>query len=198
MAIIKANILTFVNRALRRAETDIDIDIQTTLNDLSNLDLLEAEDNTQTLSSGDTTLAYPTDFRGLVSIVLIDSSSVRRRPLTALPGGQSEYEDLRRQDAATSTPWSYAEFNKLFHLWRPPDQNFTTEIKYYRRHPQDLDNILFGDEFTNAVNFGAAYETATSLGLTRLINIWERRYLAEKTARINDAPAVPRITGSIY
>lgn len=194
MAILKADILDFVNRALQRSESDIDIEIQLALNDLSNEDFLEAEDTTQVLASGDLTLAYPTDFRDLVSIVLINNSGVRGRDLRALPRGYKQYQELRDNDSTTDTPDFYAKFQRLFHLWRPPNGDFTTEIKYYRFHPQDVDTIIFGDEFRNAIYFGAAYYRALTLGLTRLINIWGPQYMAEKGQRMWDNPGVPRVT----
>ena len=194
MAILKTDILTFVNRALQRSETDIDIEIQLALNDLSNEDFLEAEDTDQTLASGDLTLDYPTDYRDLVSIVLINSSSVRGDDLIALPQGFKQYQNLRSNDSTTDSPEYYAEFERKFHLWRPPGGYFTTEIKYYRFHPQTVGNIIFPDEFRNCIYYGAAYFRALTFGLTRLINIWGPQYFSEKGQRTWDNLGVARIT----
>jgi len=183
--IAKADILTFINDVLKRSETaaQVAVPIQTVLNDLSNYDFLTETDTGQSLADGGLTLNYPTDFKGLVSIVLIDSSSVRQAPLKPLPGGHKEYRELRDNDSTTGEPEWYSEFDEKFWLWRPAGGTYTTEIEHYRFHPQDVDTILFGDEFRNAIYFGAAYFVALKYGLSRYIDIWGSLYEREKEMR---------------
>ena len=58
MSIEKDNIITFVNEALRElySDTDLDVAIQTCLNDLSKEGLLVDTDDSPSLASSDTTL----------------------------------------------------------------------------------------------------------------------------------------------
>ena len=183
MSILKANVLIFLNKALRRTETDIDIYIQTCLNDLANSNLLLGQDTDQALESGDLTLDYPTDFKKLNTITLINDSSVRDKPLRKLPGGHRQYLKLRESDSATGTPEWFSEYNKKFHLWRPANGDYTTEIEYFRHHPQDVSDILFGDEFINAVNFGTTFWFATMTNLKEYEDKWGPIYSNERLMR---------------
>jgi len=192
---IKTAILAFVNEALRESYsgTDLDTAIQACLNDLSNEDILVTTDSAQTLTSSSLSLNYPTDFKSLISIVLINSNSVRQAPLEKLKGGHREYRLLRDNDSATGEPEAYSEFDDKFWLWRPSNGAYTTEIEYYRRHPQTPGAILFGEECRNAIYFGTIYYKALLAKKTDYIKIWEPVYLAEKAERAAAAPAEPRI-----
>ncbi len=68
----KSAILTRVNNRLKTAftGTELDTQIQETLDDLSEEDLLVDTDNTQTLVSGDTTLNEPTGYRAMIALTL--------------------------------------------------------------------------------------------------------------------------------
>lgn len=193
MTIAKTDILTFVNSNLNRDETAIDVQIQTVLNDLSNLNFLTATDTAQTLASGDLSLAYPSLFKSLVSIVLIDSSSIRQAPLKPLPAGHREYRELRDNDSSTGEPQWYSEFDSKFWLWRPADDAYTSEIEHYKFHAQSVASIEFGDEFKNCLNYGAAYFVALKFALDRYIQIWGSMYEREKEIRRLSAPCQPFI-----
>lgn len=194
---IQSTILAFVNDALNEAYsgTQLDIAIQACLNDLSNEDILVATDTSQSLTSSSVSLNYPTDFKGLISIVLINSSSVRQAPLIKLRGGHKEYRRLRDNDSATGEPEHYSEFDNKFWLWRPSNGAYTTEIEYYRKHPQTPADILFGEECRNAINFGTTYYKALLAKKTDYIRIWQPIWLAEKLERAAAANAEPRICG---
>lgn len=198
LADIKAAILAVVNEALNESYsgTQLDTAIQLCLNDLSNEDLLVGTDSDQTLTSSSLSLDYPEDFKSLISIVLINSSSVRQAPLEKLKGGHKEYRRLRDSDNATGEPESYSEFDDKFWLWRPSNGSYTTEIEYYRRHPQTPGAILFGEEFRNAIYFGTTYYKALLRKKTEYIAIWRPVYLVEKEERRAAAPAEPRICGA--
>ena len=204
---IKEDITNFVNEALREnfnqnsdgeydaSATDLDNEIQAVLDDLSKLDALVATDDTQTLSLGDTYLAYPTGFRSPVSIVLINSSGARQAPLEKLPGGQEQYEELRDNDSATGEPEWYSEFDDKFWLWRPPGGSFTSEIKYYINHPKGtLTNILFGDDFKQAILFGTTYFKALFSLRHRDIANWRPAYLEERAKMELEVPLQPHIS----
>ena len=168
--------------------------IQLCLNNLSNENLLAATDESQSLTSGDLSIAYPTDYKGLVSIILIDSSSVEGKPLIKLPGGHKQYRKLRKNDASTGTTSWYSEFDDKFWLWRPANGSYTPKIEYYRRHPQTPTAILFGEDFRNAIYVGTAYYKALLRKMIDHIAIWRPIYLVEKNERRAAMPEQPHIT----
>lgn len=190
---IKEDITNFVNEALREnfnqdsdgnydtSATDLNNAIQAVLDDLSKLDSLVATDTDQTLSLGDTYLDYPDDFRSPISIVLINSSGARQAPLEKLPGGHEQYQELRDNDSSTGEPEWYSEFDDKFWLWRPPNGSFTSEINYYRNHPKgQLTNILFGDDFKLAIQFGTTYFKSLFSNRKQDIANWRPAYLEER------------------
>ncbi len=158
---IETDIIAFVNKALRKSYSasgaELNIAIQTCLNDLANHNLLVGTDTDQTLVSGGKTLNYPTDFKQLISLTLIDSNSNEKAPLTKLKGGHKQYRELRLNDTSSGLTEFFSDFNSQFFLWRPADQAFTTNIEYYRYHPQDINSILFTKEFRNAIFYGTAF-----------------------------------------
>lgn len=197
------NIVTAINAAVGEAlhaddstfsGTQLHKAIQMCLNDLSNENLLVDTDEIQTLTSGDLSIAYPTDFKDLVSITLVDSSSVEGKPLIKLPDGHKEYRKLRQNDASTGVTSWYSEFDNKFWLWRPINDNYTPKIEYYRRHPQTPTAILFGEEFRNAIYFGTIYYKALLRKMRDHIAEWRPVYLIEKNERRAAAPEQPRIT----
>jgi hypothetical protein len=196
MAITKANILTFVNTALQEnfSGTQLDTEIQQVLDDLSDEDLLVGSDDTQTLSSGDLTLNTPTGFRALIAITLtITSSGSEQYPLQKLKGGHQEYRKLRHNDSSSGIPRWFSEFNDLFYLWRPPNQNFSTLIEYYKDHPQDVNTIEFDEgKYKNVIYNGVTYFVAMNRGKITYLNIWKPAYYEEKAKIILEHPPLPR------
>lgn len=194
MSILKAGILTRVNERLETSFTDIDTAIQEILDELSEEDLLVDTDDTQTLSSGDTTLDEPAGFRAMVAITLtITSSGSEQFPLIALKQGHRQYRELRHNDDSVGIPRWYSNFNGKFYLWRPPNQDFTSLIEYYKDHPQDVDNIEFGDNFRNVIYAGATYKVALKMGRSRMIGLWLPVYENAKAKRVNSIVHPPRI-----
>ena len=193
MAIEKATILVQVNKRLQLAETDIDVPIQEILDDLSEEDLLEDTDGDQTLVNGSTTLDEPTGFRALIDIVLtVTATGSEQFPLIALKGGIKEYDQLRHNDNTVGIPRWFANSNGQFFLWRPANQAFSSLIRYYKDHPQDVDNIEFGDNYKNAIYAGVAMKVAMEKSNTRMINQWAAIYGDAKQKRINSTVHIPR------
>lgn len=195
MAIEKADILTRVNERLQTSFTasDIATQIQEILDDLSEADLLVSTDPDQTLEEGDTTLDEPTGFRALIAITLtITSSGSEQFPLIALKQGHPQYRALRHNDDSVGIPRWFSNFNAKFYLWRPPNQDFTSLIEYIKNHPQDVDNIEFGDNFRNAINAGVTWKMALEKGRTRMIIQWGAIYQDAKQKRINSTVHPPR------
>ena len=164
------------------------------MDDLSEEDLLVETDETQTLVSDDTTLDEPTGFRALINIVLtITSSGSEQFPLIPLKGGHREYRRLRHNDDSIGIPRWFSNFDGKFYLWRPANQAFTSLIEYYKNHPQDVDNIEFGDNFKNAIYAGVTYKMALEKGRTRMIQLWLPIYEDAKLKRANSIVHQPRI-----
>lgn len=188
--IVKADIITDVNENLQTKfsteGTDLDRAIIKTLTDMSNRALLVGTDATQTLVDGDTTLDYPTGFRSVINITLIDGSGAEKAPLIKLPKGHREYRELRHNDNSSGTTKWFSEFNKKFWLWRPADQAYTTLIEYRKNHAKDTDNIEFETEFESVMFAGATYHYALAKGRTKAIGIWGPVYFGElKFAMLN-------------
>lgn len=193
MAILKADILTRVNSRLQLAETNIDAQIQEILDDLSEEDLLEDTDVTQTLVTDSPTLNEPTGFRALIDIVLtITSSGSEQFPLIPLKRGIVQYDQLRHNDNSVGIPRHFANSNGKFFLWRPANQAFSSLIRYYKDHPQDVSNIEFGDNFRNAINAGVTMKVAMDKSNTRMINQWAAIYGDAKQKRIDSIAHIPR------
>ena len=193
MAIDKANILTFVNNALKTADTNIDVEIQAILDDLSEHDLLEASDDSVELESGDDSFAIPTGFRDFSAITLTNASDVNLDPLLEIPGGIKEYRRLKSNDSAIGTPQWYVVFGDTVFIWRSANGDYEVLIEYTKDHPQDVDDIEFGDIFKNAIYFGVTAEVAARLNRTAGINLWLPKYLAAKQKRIDSKPEQPSI-----
>lgn len=193
--IVKADIIADVNDNLQTALSGTGLDrwIIKTLNDMSNRALLVGTDNSQTLVSGGTTLNYPTGFRDVTNITLIDASGAEKEPLAKLPGGHKEYRELRHNDSATGTTEWYSEFDKKFYLWRPADGSYTTLIEYHKNHAKDADNIEFETEFENLMFAGATFWYAAKLGRLSALSLWSPIYVNEMKKAVLNRNVQPQI-----
>ncbi len=206
MSIDKANILIFVNRALKTVEADgdIDIEIQTILDDLSEEDLLEAtlnadDDDGITLAAGQSSFDLPADWRDYSAITLTTQAGVNQDPLQAIPGGIDQLRAVKSNDSGTGTPQWYTVFGTTVEIWRPSSGIFTVKQEYTKNHPQSVKAIEFLDIFKNAINFGTTAEVSARLNRTAGINLWLPKYLAAKQKRINAKPMQPSISrGQIW
>jgi len=186
MSITKANILSFTNGRLNRADTDIDDSIKLVLRDLAALRVLKSEDTSKTLTSSDYYMAYPTDALdgegSIISVVLTDSSSNIGEPLTVIAAGWKEYK-LRMEDftsSARSEPYEMITNDRKIYPWPAPNGSYTSSIWYYKRHDDTADTIEFSDDWTNAIYFGACMEVAIHHKMADQIKLWSERYYIEK------------------
>lgn len=196
MAILKTDILTDANVNLRRNESDIDVQIQKILDDLSEANLLLDTDTTQTLISGGKTLNYPTGFRNKAIITLTDTGGNQGLPLRKLPGGHFEYRQQMSNNSSVGVTEWFSEYNKQFHLIRPVDRAYTTLIEYRKNHPAlsgDTGSIEFDDMFRNAIYAGVTYQVAQKFKLRDYMGIWLPVYVDAKRKRINSVPQQPSI-----
>ena len=203
MSILKANILTFVNNALKTnglfAGDDMDVEIQAILDDLSEEDLLEATDDDETLASGTESFSVPTGWRDYSAITLTNTAGVNLVPLEEIPGGINEYRRVRSNDSAIGTPRWYVVFNDTVLLWRNSNGVYTVKQEFTKNHPQDVSSIEFKDIFKNTINYGVAYEVSSRLNRVAGINLWLPRYEAAKRKRIEAKPMQPSIArGAIW
>ena len=194
MAILKADILTQVNKNLLTNEgaDDIDVELQMCLDDMSEDDLLVGT-ATPSVTSGDLTIATPAGYRSAIAITLTDAAGVEHDPLQKLPRGQYEYRRLRDNDDSTGIPAWYSEFNDLFFLWRAANQAFTSLIEYYKNHAQSVSAIEFADNFKNTIFAGTTYYVALRLNRQSAINKWLPVYENFKKKRSDAMPRQPRI-----
>ncbi|MEN6546412.1 MAG: hypothetical protein ABFE07_10250, partial [Armatimonadia bacterium] len=154
MTILKADILTFVNEAVEAqySGTDLDVKIQTALDDLAEMHCLKAEDATQTLTDASSYLVYPTNClsteQAIISVVLRDIDDVRGKPLRQIPGGWFEYNRIMENASYSSRgdPEYMVCHDRKIYLYPAPDENFTTSIWYYKKHQALSSGIEFPDE----------------------------------------------------
>lgn len=198
MSITKGEILTDVNENLQTSFTasQIATRIQAILNDLSEADLLVGTDDTQALANGDTTLDHPTGFRALIPggiVLIITASASRQHPLIKLKQGHEQYNSLRHNDDTVGIPRWFSDFNEKFFMWRPPNQAFSSLIEFYKDHPQDVDNIEFGDMYQEAIFAGVTWKMAIKQSRSRMISLWGAVYADAKQKRIDSFVHQPRI-----
>jgi len=193
----KTTILAFVNNVLKEAFTDIDTEIIATVNDLSKFNLLTGEDTDQTGSDGTENLVHSTDFKKLTSITPNDGS-FDLEPLRAVPGGFKEYRRWMQSFNAglRGSPTHYVDYEKKFFLYPTLNGAYTFVIKFYKFHAQSADAIEFGDDFVNAINYGAAYHAALFRKKTSYINIWRPIYHEERRLMILMNPPQPSFVGA--
>lgn len=197
MSIDKADILTFVKLALLETgfvQADVDPAIKATLTDLAKFNLLTATPVEVDKVLGDTDIDFPTLFKRLVSITPNDGS-VDRNPLLPLPGGFKEYRRLLSGAQTQSTPgqmW-YVQYNKKFFIYPTLGQAFTFTIEYYQHSARDVNNIAYGDEFANALDYGSTYHAALFRKKTSYVSMWLPIYVAERRSMIALFPPQPSI-----
>jgi hypothetical protein len=182
MSITKAAILTHLNAALRRSETDIDPYIILTLEDLSDLHLLKANSTALTVTSSSVYLDYPTDAlddqHAIISVTLTDSSSERQWPLDPVIGGWREYcrEMTGFTSSSRSIPTHYVCNDRKIYLLPAPDSTYTVDLWYFKRHANSADTIEFTDSWSRAIKFGTLFEFCVAHKLVDYISIYSQRY----------------------
>lgn len=197
MSITAGNVLTFCNNVLRRSETDVDLQIQTILDDLSQGPFIPAVDATQSLADDDEYLTLPDEYYSMVSVALHDGTSWLR-PLKSFPGGYKAYRDQRGGAASVevSAPEYYTVWGGKIWLWPIVGQSYTSRIDFWKIHAQDVATIEFSDEFRRAINFGTTFEVAMKFKLPDAIQLWGPRYQNEKELMRLSHPGQPRIIGT--
>ena len=194
--ITKASIESFINACMEDDITDANLTeaIKMCMADISNIGLLVESDTSQTLEDEDLTLDTPNYYKDVLNIQLTDDGDVLQDPLIALSGGHEEYRRLMADSVITGTPEYYSEYDGNFYLYPPPDDDYTVNIEYQKYDDQDVDDIEFGSEFSNALKFGSLYFYAMMKSRERYVALWGGKYEVEKEMRRLNMKKQPSIT----
>ncbi len=187
MSITAAEILTFVNANLNRAETSIDTALKLVLRDLAGAYALRATDTTQAITGSTVYLTYPVDAldaEGAIISVQLSDTGQTYDPLKVLPGGWNDYQLLMAGNSVRGTPEYMIAHNRKVYLYPAPNGVYTSVIDYFQRHADSV-TISFSDDWKNAILFGVTKEVAVQRKMPDQIALWNPRYEAEKQRQIN-------------
>lgn len=152
MAITKTEVLAKVNAQTRRAETDIDDEIKAILRDISVRDNFLFRESLRDTESGENVYSLPEDYKAKLALACEDSDE---EYLIKVP---FEVYLKNKSDDKTGPPEFFAIHNKLIWLLPVPDDAYTLELYYAIFHPMDADNILYDEEFREAIIQGTAWK----------------------------------------
>jgi hypothetical protein len=142
---------------------------------------------TDSLAVGEDNIDYPVDLR-IVDSVVVNDGTYDSRPLEKFRDGFNGYllekEDLT--SAGYSEPKRYIERGNKIYFAPAADKTYTVKIWFWRYHPSDIDNILFGDEFTEAVNSATIAAYLNGLGRHDKANIYWNNALADISGKQRD------------
>lgn len=179
MAITITATLEFLNEALSRAETDatIQLSFHDALEQISeDLDCLEAS-ATGTVSSGESTLAYPANYKRL--------RHSRDGPcLWAYVSTESEPLPLRKMEGTqlpaltAGDPAEFEEYGETFRFDRELSRDMSYRLDYYRYHPRQ-DTVLYPDRFLRAVCYLTTAFFAVLMDLDETAAKWLGLYQGE-------------------
>lgn len=173
MAITKGNIVTALNDELATSESASALSANMIRRIRAALRWLSEQGDfkclhhyaTAGLAVSEDSVNYPDNLRIIDSIVVNDGT-YDSRPLEKFSddfaGYLLEKEDLT--SAGYSEPKRYAERGNKIYFAPAADKAYTVKIWFYRYHPADIDTILFGDEFTEAINSAVTAAYLNGLG----------------------------------
>jgi hypothetical protein len=152
MAITKTEILDKVNAITRRAETDIDDEIQAILRDISVRENFLFKESLLSTTSGDNVYSLPADYKAKLALTCEDSEE---EVLIKIP---FHVYLKNKESEGSGTPEYFAIHNKFFWLLPIPDDVFTLTLHYAILHPMDADDILYDEEFRECIVQGTAWK----------------------------------------
>ena len=178
MSVLKTEVLAYAVETLRKdsfVNADILVPLNEVLKELSKIttwpDLYRANvaGDQDTLADADETSDFPTDLRVLDYIIINDGDD-DGRPLTKITF--EKYLKLREDKTGgdEDEPMVFAVRGKVFYWWPIADDAYTVKFYFWRNHPKTLletEDILFGDEFQDAVNKGVAAKIADNKSLPK-------------------------------
>ena len=185
----KAAILTFVGRAWRTtfAGATLDEAIKACLGDLNELDLLRDCETSFALTADDTSLAWPDNYKSIISIQLTDVAGVVYDPLDEFPGDVRAFRHLAPVNSGAGRPTGFVEdpATGTFLIAPTSDGTYSVTIDYWKTHPQTPDAIVYPITFQHLLNLGTAYWEAMLRGNEKYINIWGPMYFKERQVMEN-------------
>ena len=170
--ITKAEILAVVNKRLNRSETDIDEEIRSILYDISSrADFLKKEGTRNTVKSR-AYYSVPDDFKDKLVIKIDDSEPLDRITF-------AEYQQKIADDTSESEPTDFALHDDFIWLYPTPDAVYEMTLFYAIYHPNNVANILFGEQFRECIYKGVLMEVCNGYELYDAGDKWEIKYERE-------------------
>ncbi len=162
MTITKAQVLDVVNGRLNRAETSIDTELLWALVDISGREDFITREAYRNTEAGKKDYGLPENFREMKLLQIWDGSRFTE-PLNKLTFNQ--YRLLATSIDEATDPTDFTVEQNV--LWVFPTPNRAVELRmfYTIYHPDDLDDILFPDQFREAVYQGTLMKVAEKYGL---------------------------------
>ena len=177
MSILKAEILTHLNKELNRTETDIDEHILEALKDLSLQDeFLWVETNVDTIQSRPY-YSLPLDYKSLLSIKIDDENSMEK-----IDWGEYQMLIANETSADRSMPDRFCIHGGFFYAYPTPDAVYTCTLFYnnFILESEDginaVDDIKFRDIFRNAIYAKTKMFYCKSKGLKQTAIDYETDY----------------------
>jgi hypothetical protein len=164
--ILKAEILTHLNKELYRSEADIDEYILEALKDLSLRDDFLWVETTVPTTDGGKYYSVPTDFKGELVIKIDDNEPLYKIPFRTY---QTYIADQTATDEAE--PYCYAIHGGFWYPYPVPDKIYTVTLHYaafileIEGIVKAVDSIVFADIYRNAINTMTKYFYCKSKGM---------------------------------
>jgi len=173
MAITKENILTAVQDRTNRinlTNADIRTELETIMRDLSTRYPFLEKTATVTINSSDEYGSLPSDYRSwlgltISSIAAAEGQIYKRPSLQYIP--ISEFLRLCNIDcdaAGTSYVTKFTIFYDRIYVYKRPTNAVNINL-YYSYQNDDVDNIYFPDEFTEAIIEGVCWKIEEGKGM---------------------------------
>lgn len=196
----KAAILTMASGAWATtfSGSKLDAAIIACLGDLNGSDLLVGSDATGALAAGDNSLAFPDNYKSIISIQMIDAAGNLYDPLVECPGGVRAYRYQYSADGSRGRPEYFVEdpASETFLLYPAADAAYTTQVDFWSTHPAAPDAIVYPAKFQHLLNLGTVYWEAVLRRNQQYINIWGPLYYGERQTRSDEmAPVLRSVIG---
>ena len=157
--------------------SDITVALKTCLFDLARQDLL-VNTGTGSVTTGDTSISFPTACRWPLSIQLTNAGGVASEPLDMLPEGQKGYRANMHLYPNAGEPTNFSIFDGKIWLFPKADAAYTYSIEFLKDHA-DSTTIEFPDRFKQAIQIGTTYWKWALKGNTQNKDHWAPLYARE-------------------
>lgn len=158
MAITKAEILAVINKRLNRSETDIDEEIRSILCDISSRANFLKKEATRDTAESRAYYSVPDNFKDKLVIKINDSKPLGRMTF-------AEYQKKITGGASETEPTDYALHDDFIWLFPTPDTVYEMTLFYSIFHPNDVDDIEFGETFRECIYQGVMMQVCNGYEL---------------------------------